>query len=119
MHVRVHRGECMRMYMSACVCTDVKKNIISSILLPPFEFIVSPRSDTTAKPVGLWRRKIYRVNTMERVKKKVSISRAGSAPWSQSTVDIPCRRGQRRMGHVGSVHRVLGSDSSRIARVNY
>ena len=25
MRVCVHRGECMRMYMSACVCIDVKK----------------------------------------------------------------------------------------------
>jgi hypothetical protein len=29
--VCIHRGECMRVYMSACVCTDVKKNYLKDV----------------------------------------------------------------------------------------
>ena len=28
-----HKGECMRVYMSACVCTDVKKNLVIKLRL--------------------------------------------------------------------------------------
>ena len=36
MRVCVHRGECMRVYMSACVCTDVQKKVRSFLDLASY-----------------------------------------------------------------------------------